>query len=82
MKTPSIARSSITAGRSLLLRGVIHSGLGLGLACVLFGWLALLAGVSFGIWAAAVGLGIAIGWAVLTPVLLAAARRFDGYAQP
>ena len=64
MKTPSIARSSITAGRSLLLRGVIHSGLGLGLACVLFGWLALLAGVSFGIWAAAVGLGIAIGWAV------------------
>jgi len=25
---------------------------------------------------------IALGWAVLTPALLAAARRFDGYAQP
>jgi hypothetical protein len=25
---------------------------------------------------------IAIGWAALTPVLLLAARRFDGYAQP
>jgi hypothetical protein len=25
---------------------------------------------------------IALGWAVLTPVLLLAARRFDGYAQP
>jgi hypothetical protein len=25
---------------------------------------------------------IALGWAVLTPALLATARRFDGYAQP
>jgi hypothetical protein len=62
-----------------------HPGLALILGA-LGGPLAYFAGARLGaitLVAAGPALGaIALGWAVLTPVLLLAARRFDGYAQP